>query len=52
MFHFTRGGNILCVIFIKNLNSRFFLKKIELLTLLLSVVCYLFVRFGGANGDA
>ena len=43
MFNFLSGGLIYCKIFIRYFTSCCFLKKIELLTLLLSVVSYLFL---------
>ena len=52
MFNFLRVGVIYCTIFIKNFTSCCFQKKIELLTLLLSVVSYLFLNFSGACGNA
>ena len=52
MFNFLRGGLIYCTIFIRNFTSCCFLKKIEFLTLLLSVVSYLFHNFSGACGNA
>ena len=48
IFNFLKRGVIYCTIFIGNFTSCCFLKKIELLTLLLSVLSYLFVNFGGA----
>ena len=51
-FHFNREGVIYSPTFIRNFPFYCFLKKIELLTLLLSVVSYLFVNFGGAYRNA
>ena len=48
MFNFLSGGLIFCTIFIRNFTSCCFYKNIELLTLLLSVVSYLFLNFRGA----
>ena len=50
--HFFRGGLIYSTIFIRKFKSCCFLKKIELLTLLLSVVSYLFINFGEACRNA
>ena len=52
MFNLLRGGLIYCTNFIRIFTFCCFLKKIELLTLLLSAVSYLFINFGGACENA
>ena len=52
MFNILRGVAIYHAIFIRDFTSFCFLKKIELLTFLLSVVSYLFFSFGGACRNA